>query len=308
MNREGIIEQVYTVLERDGFRGRVVAAERIADLKKEIEDRHKETVFNEVFYSERLTDFVSGIPGDFPGGKSLIIASAFQPRYRVHFTFKGQPLTVIIPPTYSYTTDKKIEKSLMEVLGPNGYSLRSVVVPNKLLATRSGLAEYGRNNITYVQGSGSFHRLKVYLSDLPADTDDWGEPRMMEQCKNCFACIKRCPTGAIDADRFIIRAEKCITFHNEREEPFPDWIDPSWHNCLIGCMYCQSICPVNKDFLDRFEDAETFTGEETTLILREKNHGNLPHYTAEKLARLYLLEDYDLVGRNLGILTEQALS
>ena len=307
MNSESIIEQVYAVLERDGFRGRVVSAERISDLKREIEDRHREAVFDEVFYSERLTNFTAGIPGDFPGGKSLIITSAFQPRFRTHFTFKGQPLTVIIPPTYSYATDKKIEKSLMEVLGPAGYSLRPVAVPNKLLATRSGLAEYGRNNITYVQGSGSFQRLKVYLSDLPIDTDDWGEPHMMEQCSSCSACIKRCPTGAIDEDRFIVRAEKCITFHNEREEPFPDWIDPSWHNCIFGCMYCQSVCPVNKDFLDRFEDTETFTEEETTLILREKDRENLPHNTAEKLARLYLLEDFNLVGRNLSVLTDHVV-
>jgi len=308
MNGESTIEQVYAILERDGFRGKVVAAERIADLKVEIEDRHNNAVLDETVYSERLTDFISGIPGGFPGGKSLIITSAFQPRYRVRFTFRGQPLTVIIPPTYSYATDKKVEKALMEILGPAGYSLHSVVVPNKLLATCSGLAEYGRNNITYVQGSGSFHRLKVYLSDLPAGADDWGEPRMMEQCNSCSACIRRCPTGAIDAARFIIRAEKCITFHNEREEPFPDWIDPSWHNCLIGCMYCQAVCPVNKDFLDLFEDAETFTEEETTLILRETSRQNLPQDTAEKLERLYLLEDFNLVGRNLGVLTKQVLS
>lgn len=51
------------------------------------------------------------------------------------------------------------------------------------------------------------------------------------------ACLIECPTGAIGKDRFLLHAERRLVFHNERPAgvPFPDWIDPAWHNALFGC-------------------------------------------------------------------------
>jgi epoxyqueuosine reductase len=37
----------------------------------------------------------------------------------------------------------------------------------KRLAVRSGLARYGRNNVTYVEGMGSFLELSASLTDMP---------------------------------------------------------------------------------------------------------------------------------------------
>jgi len=38
------------------------------------------------------------------------------------------------------------------------------IVPIDRLAVRGGLATYGRNNVTYVPGMGSFHRLSAFYS------------------------------------------------------------------------------------------------------------------------------------------------
>ena len=127
-------------------------------------------------------------------------------------------------------------------------------MPEKLLAVRSGLARYGKNNITYVPGMGSLHRLAVFVSDLPCVEDNWGEVKTLKTCDGCTACMDACPTGAIVSDRFLIHAERCITFHNERIEEFPEWLDSSWHNCLVGCLRCQWVCPENRDVRQWVED------------------------------------------------------
>ena len=128
---------------------------------------------------------------------------------------------------------------LAEVLESGGYRAAKAVLPKKLLAVRSGLAAYGKNNITYVPGMGSFHGLVAVFSDLPAPEGTWRDAEMMEACHKCAACRRHCPTGAIDADRFLLRAERCLTFHNEKpvDVPFPGWIDAAWQAGEPGIEY-----------------------------------------------------------------------
>ena len=92
---------------------------------------------------------------------------------------------------------------------------------------------------------------------------------MMDLCQKCTACLRHCPTGAITSERFLLRAERCITFHNEEpsDVPFPAWLDASWHNCLVGCLHCQSICPENKDYLAWVGEGAKFSAEETALLV-----------------------------------------
>jgi len=161
------------------------------------------------------------------------------------------------------------------------------------------MAKYGKNNITYVEGLGSFVRLRAFLSDMPTDRGDWLEPRVMKECDRCKACLNECPTRAIVPDRFLIHAERCITFLNEGREDFPEWIDPAWHNSLIGCMKCQLVCPVNKRFIKWVEEGEAFDEAETELILNGVPLDRIPPETAHKLNRCYMLEDLDVLPRNL---------
>lgn len=300
-----ITRLVYSELEKKGYKGRIISTQHIAELKEEIEARYKERALDKIFYQERLANFEFTVPSNILGASSIIITSAPQPQQRVIFNLMGKTYHLTIPPTYSGKTDKKIENILLVTLKSRGFSLYPAVLPAKLLAVRSGLAKYGKNNITYIEGMGSFHRLKVFLSDLPAVEDAWFESRLMEQCNKCSACVNKCPTKAITPDRFLIQAEKCLTFHNERQNEFPNWIKPSWHNCLIGCMDCQLTCPVNKRFFNWFEEAESFTERETELILEGTPRHRLPKATANKLQRLYLLDDMNRIPRNLNILIKR---
>ncbi len=301
-----ITRLVYSGLEQNGYRGRIVSVEHIADLKEEIEARYKEGFLDETLYREYdLAGFESGIPEDLPAAESLIIVAAPQPQFRVRFNFRGRLFHLVIPPTYSHQTDEMVDNLLADILKPKGFYLRPASLPYKLLAVRSGLAKYGRNNISYIESLGSFYRLRPFFSDLPVIEDRWHSRQLLEQCNKCRACINRCPTGAIVEHRFMVQAEKCLTFHNERKGEFPDWIEPSWHNCLIGCMRCQSVCPADKGLLNRFEEKESFTEEETELILKGTSRHKLPKATVGKLQRLSLLDDIDVMPRNLNALLKQ---
>ena len=192
-------------------------------------------------------------------------------------------------------------------LGPQGYKLKKVRLPDKLLAVRSGLAQYGKNNLTYVKGCGSFHRPAVFISDFPCEADSWKEPEVMEQCETCSACMKACPTAAVGFDRFLLHAERCLTFLNERPKDFPDWLSPDWHNSLVGCMICQKVCPANKGVVKWIEAGATFDNAETDLILNDIPEEQLPRKTSEKLKVQGMMEYYDVLGRNLKALMQKMI-
>jgi len=169
----------------------------------------------------------------------------------------------------------------------------------KLLAARSGLARYGRNNIAYVEGMGSFLRLLAFYSDLPCANDYWQQPQALDECANCRACTNMCPSGAIDPDQFQLRADRCLTFHNESPQAFPSWIQESWHHCLIGCMKCQDSCPLNKDLQSWKERFAEFTEAETTALLSGVKSSELPASVITKFSDTDLLEDPVGLARNL---------
>jgi epoxyqueuosine reductase len=305
MKDDALLEELHSRLEAEGYKSRTVPALHVHDLQQRIEEPHAHGLLNEAFYQERLTHFSFELPDILPNAKSLFVVAVPQPQVRVLFTWHGRPKQVIIPPTYDSHTDKPVEDILSHALGPQGYKVARALLPVKSLAVLSGLGEYGKNNICYVPGLGSFHRLVSFYSDITCPHDTWREPQTMGSCENCEACSRACPTGAIASDRFLIRAERCITFHNERLAEFPTWIEPSWHNCLEGCMYCQRVCPENVNFRDWTEGNHAFSEEETDLILKSTPPDSLPSETARKLAQLSLLEDTHILGRNLKVLLQK---
>jgi len=301
----GSIQTINSRLEEHGLKGRVVPIQRLQEVQNEIEGRHAQGLFDEEFYQEALSFFSFKPPDDLPKAESVIIVAVPRPQTRVSFTLDGKTKSLIIPPTYSgfMEVPRQIEDLLADWLVPEGYHIASALLPRKLLAVCCGLAEYGRNNISYINGMGSFFQLTTFYSDLPFQEDAWREPIMMDRCRNCRNCLVKCPTNAISLERFLLRAERCLVFHNERssDHPFPSWIDPAAHNCLIGCMLCQKFCPENEAILGWFEGNEAFSHEETSLFLRGVSSDQLPAATLAKLERLKLINPLETLPRNLGV-------
>jgi epoxyqueuosine reductase len=293
-------------LETHGYQARLISIRHLQDLQEAIEGVCRQGLLDEKFYQERLAGFVFRPPEDMPEARSLIIVAFKDPQVRFSFSWEGKHIPLIVPPTYLHWQgkDKRLEMALVELLEPEGYQVAQAVVPKKLLAVCSGLAAYGRNNITYVNGMGSLHRLAALFSDLPCEEDHWAKPQVLERCRECQACRRACPPGAIDDDRFILHAERCITFWNEKpgSVAFPKWLAESWHNCLVGCMRCQIVCPENQGKLDWYEEGEEFSEEETGLLLEGVPLTELPTVLVEKLERWDLLELIDILPRNLNAL------
>ena len=151
---------------------------------------------------------------------------------------------------------------------------------------------------------GSFRRPAAFVTDMPSQKDRWGESQILKACHDCNACLEACPTGAIVSDRFLVHAERCITFHNERPPEFPKWLDPSWHNSLVGCMICQNACPMNQKFLNWIEDGAAFSEKETDYLFKGVSPDNLPKIMVDKLEKLGMTEYAGVLGRNLKAIVE----
>ena len=302
-NNKQIIENFDKSLKLKGYKGKIVSAEHIPDLRKDIQKYHEQKLLNPEFYEEYKKYLEFEVKANLSEINSLFIISIPQPQFKAIFHWKNKKISLIIPPTYihSLRVINQMKEFLTKILEPGGYHAEYAKLPQKTLAVRSGLAEYGRNNITYVPGMGSFHRLTTLYSDFPFEKDNWQELRMMDLCKECSACVLKCPTGAIPTDRFLLRVERCLTYHNEHppEIPFPDWIDHTWHNCLVGCLHCQKVCPANKKVIKWIEPGPEFNEEETKLILNKEDFDHLPLETKNKLEKHDLAVIYEMLPRNL---------
>jgi epoxyqueuosine reductase len=287
-----------------GWREKIVSIEHLSDLQKEIEEHRLKRRLDDVLFAEYLARFDFGIRSAFPNMKSVIIVTAPQFQTRVTFKWNGKTHACIIPPTYYLATDDQIQESLEKILIPEGYCLKKIRLPQKILAVNSGLAKYGKNNLSHVPGMGSFHRPVVFATDMACSKDSWGEPTQMKTCENCTACMDACPAGVIGSHRFLVHAERCITFHNERRPEFPEWLDPAWHNCWVGCMLCQIVCPVNHKFLNRMDDGEAFSEKETEYLLKNTPPNNAPKSLTQKIKKLGLAEYAGVLGRNLKAILE----
>jgi len=165
------LENMLSNLESKGFRGSIASIRRLEDLRREIESRRRKTGFDPGLERDYLSAFAFSPPARLPNARSLLAVAAPVPQVEITFHRNGKPVRLRVPPTYLHDSDAAVERAIHEVLSPSGYSLAKANVPEKLLAVRSGLAEYGKNNVAYVLGMGSFHRLTAFFSDFPCETE-----------------------------------------------------------------------------------------------------------------------------------------
>ncbi|MEE8576034.1 MAG: 4Fe-4S double cluster binding domain-containing protein [candidate division Zixibacteria bacterium] len=302
---EQTVTALHKLVAERGYKGRVVPAAHLNDLRDDIERNHSTNQFCEEFFQESLTGFDFGALGEWPEAKSVIIIAMPQPLFRVTFELNGQTIPLIIPPTYSFATDARVEAECAEVLSTGGYSLMKRSLPLKSLAVHSGLAKYGKNNLVYVDSMGSYCRLIAFYSDLTVSDSDWREWTVMDQCSRCQACKKACPTAAIDQGRFLLRAEKCLTFLNERKQPFPAWLDESAHHCLVGCISCQTVCPANRQVEMQVETVANFTQLETEQVLQGGSDREVADLISKKLGGFDCVGNMPQLTRNLRALFDR---
>lgn len=116
-------------------------------------------------------------------------------------------------------------------------------VYERLFATVGGLGIIGGNDLLRVPDRTN---VRVFIGCLFVDAElpeVIREPKMPFSCDTCRACIKNCPTGAIEYGR-PINARICISYltiekrsvlNREEGQMIGDWI--------FGCDDCSVVCP-----------------------------------------------------------------
>lgn len=291
-------------MAENGCQGRIVSIQRLKELGTHIKNLHEQNLFDEEFYNEReFSRFEFQSSNTLQNSNSIIVVAYPDPQFNITFNRSGKEFSLIVPPTYLFgkRNDEKIREMLLQVLEPKGYNVVKAMLPLKLLAVRSGLAQYGKNNISYIPEMGSFFRLTAFFSNFPCEEDSWQDPQLMGRCEKCSICQRTCPTNAITSERFLLHAERCITYLNEKPGHvlFPDWFNSSWHNCLVGCLLCQEKCPSNKGFLQWIEQGAVFSERETSMILDGIPKEHLPSQLINKLRKHDMLYFFNVIHRNL---------
>lgn len=295
---------------------KTVSVNHLPELQADIDELEKlnKISSNKVFRSY-IAPFKFEIPNDFLTAKSLIIMAVFTPPMSLKFHFQDKIHQTMLPGNYSFTdisNDTLEEEVLNNIIRKQGYSVKITrTIHLKLLAVRSGLGKYGRNNICYAGEMGSFVNLMAFFTDYEFKEDNWGTIEMMEYCKSCQKCISECPGQAIPkSENFVIDIERCIPLYNEIPGEIPEWIPSSAHNSLMGCMICQKICPGNKKAMSLIIQGGDIMEEETSVVL-ECNLEKAKKLDLKQKIPIYFfnpeitLAGLDLLKRNLELILTQ---
>ena len=309
------IMDIETDIKRDlsthGDQGVLIPLSRLKELQANLVQLKAENELNHFqnFVVDELYSF--DLPEtDFQIQSILLVATPSPAVVELEFSMDGRRLSTVLPASYidKFASPRRIEKYLAPWLAEHGYHiLHAPRLPHKLLAVRSGLARYGRNNITYVEGMGSFINLNPFFTDMPNNSDAWGAIQSLPECVTCRRCCHVCPTQAILPERFLIDNERCLTYFNEADSQwhFPDWMDASIHHTLYGCLRCQTVCPVNQPYCHKKGISVSFDEEETRILLQGAHYEQLSEPLRTKVDALEMHDYLAALPRNLLALFEK---
>ena len=291
---------------------KVISVKRLQELQADIDKTEQDGNLSKLKASRSyIKKFKFLLPKNFPDAKYIVVLAIEHNLAKVNFHLNGQKHEIFLPHDY-HKLDASVEELnelvKREIVKEEGYKVehnRTMFL--KLLAVRSGLGKYGRNNICYVDGLGSFLSLYTFFTDFDFQIDNWHELSMMDECDDCTICTDNCPTRAIpdiDDEEFIIDVESCIPFHNELLGEFPNWMPTDAHNSLFGCRRCQQYCPINSKVIEKIIRLEDITEEETKMILEGKNIEELTRSIGQKLRMFDSSVEFnlDIIKRNLEVL------
>ena len=154
---------------------------------------------------------------------------------------------------------KKIDDALpadYPLKGQNRAFVDSAPVMERPLAEKAGLGWTGKHTLIINSEAGSWFFLGEIFTFLPLPVDESTQPN---QCGECTACLKVCPTDAFTKP-YELDARRCISYLTiENKGAIPEEFREPMGNRVFGCDDCQAICPWNKyahftkenDFLPR---------------------------------------------------------
>ncbi len=302
-NIDHIYDQISGSLSEIGAKFSLLSVNNVKIIQEKLSDSLNSRNHSKYFYEVYMERFFRDYREIMPHAKSIIIIVYPQKISEIFFNYGGKDIKTIIPPTYIYREEESnIFHLIQKILSKHEYRIENFPFPEKLTTVLSGLGKYGKNNLCYVDGMGSFHTPIIYLSDLPVEDTGKKKLTLASSCKNCNKCSQNCPTNAIDGNSFVIEAEKCMTYFNENEFDLSGNVLSKWQDTIVGCMCCQAVCPMNKKYLQNIEIKARFSEYETNIILKETGFKKLPESLKRKFTELCMDGYYVIIPRNLKLL------
>lgn len=118
---------------------------------------------------------------------------------------------------------------------------------DRYLAYKAGLGNYGYNNQLINETLGSYIFLGYIMinQDFSQSDDHHKGEKFRPSCAGCEACIKACPTGALE-EPYRLNPDKCLSGILQTKGMIPDKYRPLIEDRLYGCDECQKVCPYNQ--------------------------------------------------------------
>ncbi|MEM2906341.1 MAG: 4Fe-4S double cluster binding domain-containing protein [Candidatus Bathyarchaeia archaeon] len=185
-----------------------------------------------------------------PGARSIILLGVYNNDDVSWLAELGSEPRGRIARRYSYF--KLVEQAatqLVDFLRQSGHSaiLAEDSVPIKPALVRSGLAWFGKNTLTYVDGYGSWIDWLPILTDAElAEAIRGPANRAHPRCENCQACLEACPSGAL-YEPFKLDPDRCVSSISRYEHEVAAQARPWMGAWLCGCDICQEVCPINRE-------------------------------------------------------------
>ncbi len=296
------------------FKHKILSVKRFPDLQNDIDVLLEgNRLSNNRVYRSYIDTKKFIVPSEFSDAKSVIVIAKKTRIAYIDFIYNGKKHKLLLPsPYYDDGTEiEELENYIFQQvfhqtkLETSYRILRTKSLFLKTLAVRSGLAKYGKNNISYVGEFGSFHDLYSFFTDYIPETYDWSDKRLMDGCETCSICTESCPNSAIRKEDFVINVDRCLPLYNEVNGGFPSEFAPDIHHTLMGCVRCQFPCPANKEVINNPRFFPTISEEETRMVLEGRRDDTLVRSFTEKF-KMFPYEYYDhylpVIRRNLSVL------
>ena len=211
--------------------------------------------------SAKMYEFLRGMAHIPVEAKSIIVATRAYTRYRVPESLSGRfGKMYLFDGRLKHTKERKASMTFEAFVEENGIGIVKGSVPARLAAVRAGLGHFRENNFFYTDKDGSYVVIDTWLVDTAFDavTSEFTavEKPSPKVCgDNCRACMKACPTGALNGPYSMDRG-KCVAHFS-----FTPWagipreeLREGMGKWLYGCDACQDACPFNKGKLRGEED------------------------------------------------------
>lgn len=276
-----VANQIRLSLESSGLRCGVVDISRLAVVRRNIDVAYRSGEMGQDYEDPGIEELLTTDTPDW--AQSIWVVAVPCPLIELTFSRRDEEQRIFLAEMYRYSIPMRTaEQAIQSIHGQLERKCQWAWLPLRALASEAGMGEFGRNNMLYLKGMGSYPWLAGFFSDVSIPTTEARSPRIMDRCRQCGRCVDACPSGALSREKHIMRADRCLNYATDFPERCRDWLKPEWRKELLGCLSCQKECPANHG-MATYKPGQYFSTEETEELMRADTVADLSPGTIRKL-------------------------